>query len=114
VPHNLAPVPRGNVETEYEHNEAKQADSTVGPGVILGLLAGKRTDDDDGNGQGSAGWDPHLLRDERGEAHAGVVPHPVHWLGHNGDGHVVKEESQHDTQPQQERDDPVLVMAMYD
>jgi len=38
----------------------------------------------------------------------------MHGLGDNCDGYVEGDQTDHDGQPEQERDDPVLVVAMYD
>jgi len=37
----------------------------------------------------------------------------MHWARDDGDGDIEEDKSEHDGQPEQEWDDPVLVMTMY-
>lgn len=112
VPLDRFPVLGRGPENEQEHDQAEQTHGAVGARVVRRLLAGKRTSDDDSDGQERTGWDSQPLGDERGKAHACVVPNKVHGLGDDGDGCVEEEQAQGDGEPQQERDDPVLVMAV--
>lgn len=114
VPYDLLPVAGSSPEAEQEDDETEQTDSTVRTGVILGLFADERSDDDDSNGQQSASRNTNILRDVAYEANSSVVPDPVHRPGDDGDGHIEEDQTKHDGEPEQEGNNPVLIMAMLD
>jgi hypothetical protein len=114
VPVDLGSVARSGPETEDEDSKTKERDRTVGAGVVLALLTGKGTDDNHSNGQSSTCRHAHLLWDETCESNTSVVPYPVHGLGDDGDGDVESDQSDHDGQPEQEWNDPVLVVTVND
>ena len=106
-------VARSEPEREDEHSQTEERNSTVGACVVLALLASHRTNDDDRDGKSSTSRDTHLLGNERSSPDSGVVPDPVHRLCDDGDRNMARDEADHDRQPEQERNDPVLVMTMH-
>jgi len=113
VPYDLAPVAGGDIEEEDEDEKTEQTDGAVGTAVVLALGTDEGSDDDDGNRQARTERGAHLLRDQRGDPHTGIVPHKMHRRRNNGDGDVEEEDSEHGAEPHQERDHPILVMTMY-
>lgn len=114
MPHNLLSVARRDIEEKKEDEKTEQANSTIFATVVCALLAGESADQNDGNSQSSTERNSHLFRDHGREPHASVVPDKMHRLGHNGDWDVEEQESEHDGEPQQKRNHPVLVMAVLD
>ncbi|XPS80098.1 hypothetical protein M3J09_012060 [Ascochyta lentis] len=114
VPVDHLLVAGGQPEGEDEDSQTEEGDGTVGTRVVLALLTSHGTDDDDSNGKGSASGNTHLLGDELSDSDSSVVPDPVHWLGDDGDGDVARDQADHDGQPEQKRNDPVLVIAVHD
>ena len=114
MPHDLRPVARSGPEAKQKDNETKQADGSIRAGIILALGTGKRSNNDDRNGQSCASGDANMLGNVAHKTDTGIVPHPVHGFGDDGDWYVPKEETEHDAQPEQERDDPILVISMLD
>lgn len=114
VPVDRLSVARSGPEGEDEHGQTKERNSTVGAGVVLALLTGHGTNDDDGNGKRGASRSAQLRRNHLSDPDSGVVPDPVHGLCDDGDGDVARDDADHDGQPEQERNDPVLVVAVQD
>lgn len=98
----------GHVETKDEDDKTEQTDSAVGSGVIGGLVAGESTDDEHSNGSSSSQWQSQLLGDHL----VGIVdqlhPQPGDWLGDILGRDVQGNQTNGDSQPEEERDQPRL------
>lgn len=114
VPDNALPVSRSGPQSEDEDNQTEDADCTVGPGIVAALGAGKSANEEDSDDQQGSSRGPQLLGDERSKADPRVVPHEVHGLGDNGNRDMEEDDPKRDAQIEQERNDPVLVMAVQD
>ncbi|KAJ8113160.1 hypothetical protein OPT61_g4655 [Boeremia exigua] len=114
VPVDRLPVAGGEPEHEDEHTQTEERDDTVDTGVVLAFLAGHGSNNDDGDGKRSTGRHTQLLGNEHSNSDSSVLPQPVHRLGDDGDGNMARDEANHNRQPEQERNDPVLVLAMDD
>lgn len=114
VPVDHAPVARSRPKSEDENAQTEEGHSTIGTCVVLAFLADECTNDDYSNRQSGTSWHAHLLGDEIREANSSVIPDPVHRLSDNGDRDVECDYSDHDGEPEQEGDDPILVLAVYD
>ena len=114
VPVDLGPVAGSGPETGNEETQTDEGDGTVGASIVLAFLTGKGADDNNSDCQCSTSWDAHLLWNKACQADSGVIPYPVHGPGDDGNWKMESDQSDHDGQPEQERNHPVLVFAMYD
>ena len=114
MPFDHLPVLACRPQNENEDSQPEQTDSSIVARVVLALRAGKCSHNYYSNDQSSAQRIPKPLRNELGEANAGVVPSPMHGLCHDRDWHMEEDEPQRDTEPEEEGYDPVLVVAVED
>lgn len=112
VPDNLAPVSGSGPETEEKDEQTEQTDGTVRPSVVFSFRARERAHNDSSYGYESAKRQAHFLRDQRSDPNTRVVPNPMHRACDDADGDMEKDQAEHDGQPEEKGNDPVLVMAM--
>lgn len=104
----------GDPEAKEDDEHAKQADGTVGARVVGALLGAERASKDGSEGYSSTGGSAQLLGDAVIDDESRALPHPLDGVGDVAHGHMEEEQTDRDGQPQQEGDDPVLVVAMQD
>lgn len=114
MPVDQLPIARRHPQYEQEHSQTEERDRPIFPGVIRRLLGHERPHQDDGDREQSPSWYPHLLRYLRANPNTSVLPAHVHGLRDDGDWYVEEEEAQRDCAPEQEGDDPVLVVPVED
>lgn len=114
VPDDLLAVPRGGPEDGQEHHQSEETDGPVLSAVVLGLLRGERTDDDDRHGHKRGAGDAKLLGNEGDKSRGGLIPDPTRRPHDNRNGHIEEDDAQRDGQIQQEGDQPPQVIPMED
>lgn len=101
-------------QDEEEDGKTEQADGAVLAGVVLDLLRDKGADENDGNGKGCASEGSELFWDPVVDDKGGMLPDPANWARDISDGDVEEEQTQRDGEPEEEGNDPVLVIAVKD
>ena len=99
----------GKPEAEENDDQAKQADSTVGASVVGSLFGYERTNKDGSDGDGSTGERAELRGHHVGNPDRRVLPYKVDRFADDGDGDVPENETSHNGEPDEERDDPVHI-----
>lgn len=99
-------------QDEEEDGKTEQADGAVLTGIVLDLLRDERADENDSNGQGCASERSELFRDAVIDDKRRVLPDPADRARDISDGDVEEEQTQRDGEPEEEGNDPVLVIAV--
>lgn len=114
VPVDTATVLASRPEAEEDNSQTKQADGTVLAGVVGALLRDEGANKDNGDGTGGADKGTELGRNKLDNLDDGTLPNPTNGLGGVAAGDVVGDQADHDSQPQQEGHNPVLVLSVQD
>ncbi|KAH6603754.1 hypothetical protein Trco_007200 [Trichoderma cornu-damae] len=114
APVDLAAVPAGGPEDGDDDEHAEEADGAVLARVVGALLGDEGADQDGGDRDEGAGGGAQPRGDAVVDDQRRVGPNPLDGVGQEAHGHVEEEEADGDGQPQQEGDDPVLVVAVQD
>lgn len=112
VPLDMRPVLARRPEYAYKHQHAKHRHGAVVARVVERLGGGKGADKVHGDDEYRRQRRTQLGRDERDEAHGGVLPEGLYGLEEEADREIQGEDAQGDAQPEEEGDDPVLVGAV--
>jgi hypothetical protein len=95
-PVDVSAVSTGSPECKEDDGETKQADGSVGSGVVLGLFRRKGSDQDGGNGNEGTSDRSESLWHHVVHGDGSVLPNPLDGLRDVSDGNVVGDESDHD------------------
>lgn len=114
MPAHPGPVPRGQPQQTHGEGQAGKTDAPVG-GVVVAQVG---LDEDDGGDEGDEDEPTRqqapLGRHNIGLAEDGPVPQFAEGCGETAGGGVPEDEAGHDSQPDEERDHPVLVCPVED
>ena len=111
---DVGTVTTGGPESEQDDEEAEQTDGSVGARVVRGFLRDERADEKRADGYGSSGGDSKTFRDTVVDGDGGLLPGPLDGAGDIVGRDVECDETDGDRQPEEERHDPVLVLAVED
>jgi hypothetical protein len=101
-----------NPEEEEEDDHAEKTNSAVLTGIISDLLRNKSADENSSYSDGSASESAQVRRDELVDPDSGVKPDLLDGVGDMAAGNVEEEQTEGDGEPHEERDNPVLVVAV--
>ncbi|KFZ20269.1 hypothetical protein V501_00235 [Pseudogymnoascus sp. VKM F-4519 (FW-2642)] len=114
VPFDELAVLGGRPEEEDEDREAEAGDGAVGARVVLGLLAHHGADEDDGHGAQGAEGEAEAGGDHVDDALDDVPPEEGDGDHGVAGGDVEGYEADHDEEPEEEGDQPAVVVAVED
>lgn len=104
----------GGPEAEADEEDTEETDGTVLTGVVRSLLRDEGTDEHRTNSDRSTSRSAQLRRDHVVDGHTAARPNPLDGVGDVTAGNVEEDQAQHDGEPQQEGNDPVLGVAVQD
>lgn len=114
APVDALAVLASEIQDEQEDGKTKQAHGAVLAGVVSAFLGDEGANEHDGDGQSSTTKGAELLRNEVVDDKSRVLPDPADGARDVARGDVEEEQAQRDAEPDKERHNPVLVLAVQD